>query len=108
MVLKYLVLRLITDDKDPEPEDALESPVDGGLTDLNRLKLGFGDIGKDAISLWPFPLAKSSPSFVAFVAVLLVIMMSGKCLLPCIICNKLFSTIFKNILHTFFLLKYKS
>ena len=94
MVLKYLVLRLITDDKDPEPEDALESPVDGGLTDLNRLKLGFGDIGKDAISLWPFPLAKSSPSFVAFVAVLLVIMMSGKCLLPCIICNKLFSSIF--------------
>ena len=89
MVLRYLVLRLITDDKDPEPEDALESAVDGGLTDLNRLKFGFGDIGNDAISLWLFPLARSRTSFVAFVAVLLVIMMSGKCLLPCIIYDRL-------------------
>jgi hypothetical protein len=55
----YLKFRLITDDIEPEPEEVLDSPVEGGLTDLNLLKLGFADAGKVAILLTTFSVDSS-------------------------------------------------
>ena len=76
---KYLKLELMTDEIDPEPDEELESPVDGGLTERNRFTLGLADTGKDAILLTPFEESR----WLSFD--LLVISTSGKCLFPSII-----------------------
>ena len=66
-ITAYLKLRLITDEIEPDPDDELESAVEGGLSDLNRFSCGFADTGKDAMLFVVLKKPSCSPSLFLFV-----------------------------------------